>query len=65
MAGFDVARQVVPRPLIDDALRLIHRDMMERGINAAELSEWLWGMHWFPHLRFHDEITALARALPR
>jgi hypothetical protein len=62
--SYQVVRQVIPRIRIDDALRLIHRDMMERGIDAAELGDWLWGMHWFPHLRFRDEIVALSQALP-
>src|SRR3954447_26832659 len=64
MPGYEIARGAVPRPRVDDALRLLHVDMMERGIDAKELSEWLWGMHWFPHLRFRDEIAALAEALP-
>src|SRR4051794_8535701 len=64
MPGYEVERAVVPRERIDAALRLLHVDMMERGIDARELSEWLWGMHWFPHLRFRDEISALAEALP-
>ncbi len=61
---FDVARGVVPRERIDDALRLLHLDLLERGASAGELSEWLWGAHWFPHLNYRDEITALADALP-
>jgi hypothetical protein len=64
MPGYEVVRNAVPRERIDAALRLLHVDMLERGIDAGELSEWLWGMHWFPHLRFRDEISALAEALP-
>lgn len=64
MPGYEVERAAVPRGRVDAALRLLHVDMMERGIDAKELSEWLWGMHWFPHLRFRDEISALAEALP-
>lgn len=64
MPSFEVAREAVPRERVDAALRLLHRDMMERGIDAKELSEWLWGMHWFPHLRFREEISALSEALP-
>lgn len=65
MPGYEVVRGAVPRERIDAALRLLHRDMLHRGIDAKELGEWLWGMHWFPHLRFEDEISALAEALPQ
>jgi hypothetical protein len=64
MPGYEVVRAAVPRERIDAALRLLHGDMLRRGIDAKELGEWLWGMHWFPHLRFEDEISALAGALP-
>ena len=64
MSGYQIARRAVPRELIDDALRRLHLDIMQRGIAAEELSAWLWAMHWFPHLRFDDAITALAKALP-
>jgi hypothetical protein len=64
MARYEIARGAVPPERIDDALRLLHRDIMERGIAVQELSEWLWNMHWFPHLRSSEEISALAEALP-
>ena len=59
-----MVRGAVPRERVDAALRLLHGDILHRGIDAKELGEWLWGMHWFPHLRFEDEISALAEALP-
>lgn len=61
---FEVARDVVPRPLVEDALRLLHLDLLEEGASAERLGEWLWGAHWFPHLNYRDEIMALAAALP-
>ena len=61
---FEVERDVVPRALIDDVLRLLHLDLLSRGASAEELGEWLWGTHWFPHLKHRDEILALADALP-
>jgi ectoine hydroxylase-related dioxygenase (phytanoyl-CoA dioxygenase family) len=60
----EVARDVVPERLIDDALRLLHLTLLEEGASAEQLAEWLWGMHWFPHLKWREEITALSRALP-
>jgi hypothetical protein len=62
--GFEVARGVVAQELVDDALRLLHIDLLEHGHSARALSEWLWAMHWFPHLNRRDEILALAQALP-
>jgi hypothetical protein len=63
--SFEVARGVVPQERIDDALRLLHLDLLERGASAEELSGWLWGLHWFPHLREREEILALAETLPQ
>jgi len=60
----EVARGVVPQERIDDALRLLHLDLLERGASAQELSDWLWGTHWFPHLKEREEIFALAESLP-
>jgi hypothetical protein len=62
--SYEVARGVVPRERIDAALRLLHLDLLERGASAAELGEWLWGAHWFPHLKEREEIFALSESLP-
>jgi hypothetical protein len=62
--GYEVRRGVVSPGLVDDALRLLHLDLLQRGANAEELSQWLWGAHWFPHLRYEPAIVALADALP-
>jgi hypothetical protein len=64
MPGYEVVRSAVPRERVDAALRLLHGDILRRGIDAQQLGGWLWAMHWFPHLRFEDEISALAEALP-
>jgi hypothetical protein len=62
--SFTVARGVVPLDRVDDVLRLLHLDLLERGADAHELSGWLWGAHWFPHLRHDETVLALAEALP-
>jgi hypothetical protein len=62
--SYEVRRGVVPLQLIDDALRALHLDVLARGASAEELGQWLWGAHWFPHLRHSEPITALAQALP-
>lgn len=62
--SFQVRRGIVRQNLIDDVLRLLHIDWLERGHSAQTLGEWLWGMHWFPHLTHRNEILALARSLP-
>ena len=61
---WEVARGVVPQALIDDVLRMLHLDLLGKGADAKELSEWLWATHWFPHLKYRDEVMALAQALP-
>lgn len=61
---YEARRAVIPRALIDDALRLLHIDLLRRGASTAELSEWLWGMHRVPHLRQRPPIVALREALP-
>ncbi|MBV9818394.1 MAG: phytanoyl-CoA dioxygenase family protein [Solirubrobacterales bacterium] len=63
-ATFDIARAVIPPRVIDDALRILHLDLLERGATADELGRWLWGCHWFPHLNDDPRIVALADALP-
>ena len=62
--AFEVGRGVIAPDLVEDALRLLHVDMLEQGHSAETLGEWLWAMHWFPHLNRRDEIMALAHALP-
>ena len=62
--GYSVARTVVDRERVEDALRLLHLDILQRGASAETLSEWLWGAHWFPHLNWREQITALAECLP-
>lgn len=60
----EIRRGVIASALIDDALRTLHLDLLRRGAAAAELGDWLWGAHWFPHLRYEPAIIALADALP-
>lgn len=64
IGGLAIRRRIVPPALIDDALRLLHVDLLERGASPQELGEWLWSVHWFPHLRFDPRILALSSALP-
>ena len=54
----------MPEELTDSALRLLHLDLITRGASAEEIGQWLWSVHWFPHLRGDPRITALAQALP-
>lgn len=63
-ATHEVGRGVVALELVDAALRLLHLDLLENGASAATLGEWLWGAHWFPHLKYDPAIVALAHALP-
>jgi ectoine hydroxylase-related dioxygenase (phytanoyl-CoA dioxygenase family) len=63
--SYAVERGVVPRELIDDALRLLHLDVLRKGLPGEELGKWVWAMHWFPHLNYDPKIIALADALPQ
>ncbi len=62
--SFEVARGAIPEQKVDDVLRLLHLDLLERGASAEELGGWLWNTHWFPHLRERPEVYALAESLP-
>ena len=63
-ATYELARAAVARSLVEDALRVMHLDLLTRGASASELGKWLWAANWFPHLRHDASILALARALP-
>ena len=43
-----VLRGAVEPGLVDDALRALHLDLLERGASAPELGEWLWARTGFP-----------------
>jgi hypothetical protein len=62
--GYVVRRHVIDPSLIDDALRILHLDLLSRGASTEQLTDWLWGAHWFPHLNYEPPILALADALP-
>jgi hypothetical protein len=62
--GFQVIRGAVPPDAIDRVLRHVHLDVAKRGLPPDWLSEWLWNAHWFPHLRWDDEVTGLLEHLP-
>ena len=64
VSTYEVERAAVPADLVEAALRRLHIDLLERGASAEELGAWLWNTHWFPHLCYHDDILALASALP-
>jgi hypothetical protein len=63
-AGIEVVGGAVEREAVDDVLRLLHIDLLERGASAEQLGSWLWGAHWFPHLNYDARVLALAEALP-
>jgi len=61
---YEVRTAVLDPELIDNALRRLHIDLLERGASAEQLGTWLWGANWFPHLNYDAAILALAEALP-
>src|SRR4051794_38294107 len=64
MKGYEVLPGVVPEAARETALRHIHRDIVSHGLPQEWLGEWLWSAHWFPHLKWDDEITALLEHVP-
>jgi hypothetical protein len=62
--GYQVVRGAIPPEAVDAVLRHLHLDVARRGLPQEWLSEWLWNAHWFPHLRWDDEIRALLEHLP-
>lgn len=64
MKGYQVLRNVVPHEAREAALRRIHRDIVEHGLPQEWLGRWLWNAHWFPHLKWDEQIVALLEHLP-
>jgi hypothetical protein len=62
--GFAILRGAVPGDAVEAALRHLHLDLVQHGLPAETLGEWLWGTHWFPHLKWDEPIVELSRALP-
>jgi phytanoyl-CoA dioxygenase PhyH len=62
--GYEILRGVIPEEALDRVLRHIHRDIATRGLPQEWLSQWLWNAHWFPHLRWDEEVLALLEHLP-
>ena len=62
--GYQVLSALIPPEASERALRHIHLDVVRRGLPQEWLSQWLWSAHWFPHLRWDDEIVGLLEHLP-
>jgi hypothetical protein len=63
-AGWAILRNQVPTQAIDAALRRIHLDVLCNGLPSETMGLWIRSLHWFPHLKWEPEITALADHLP-
>ena len=63
-AGYEILRGAVPAGAVERALRHIHLDVVHNGLPAETLGKWLWSTHWFPHLKWDEEILALLEPLP-
>ncbi len=62
--GYSVVCGAVPQAAVDRVLRHLHRDIATNGLPQEWLSDWLWSSHWFPHLRWDEEVLALLDELP-
>lgn len=63
-ALYSVHRGAVPTAVVEGALRVLHLDLIERGVDADELGRWIHGQCWWPHLRHHPAVLALAAHIP-
>jgi hypothetical protein len=62
--GFTVLPGLVPAEAIERTLRHLHLDLVRNGAPADRLAGWLWSAHWFPHLKWDDEVVGLLEHLP-
>ena len=62
--GFAILRGVVPPEAVDRTLRHLHLDLVRNGAPAETLGGWLWSAHWFPHLKWDDEVVGLLEHVP-
>jgi hypothetical protein len=62
--GFTILPGVVPPEAIDRTLRHLHLDLVRNGAPAEMLGSWLWSAHWFPHLKWDDEVVSLLEHVP-
>jgi Phytanoyl-CoA dioxygenase (PhyH) len=62
--GYAILRRLVPRDLVEGALRHLHLDLVQRGLPAEDVGRWLWSAHWFPHLKWDPPVAGLVDALP-
>lgn len=60
--SYEIRRGVVDLKKIDDVLRLIHINWLI--CDEIEIGRWVWSRDWFPHLKYAEEIHALADSLP-
>ena len=62
--GYEVLRGVVPPEAVDRTLRHLHLDLVRNGAPADTLGGWIWAAHWFPHLKWDDEVVGLLEHVP-
>ena len=62
--GFEIVRGAVSSEAVERALRHVHLHIVRYGAAQERLSEFLWNAHWFPELKWDDEIAGLAEHLP-
>lgn len=59
-----VLRTVVPVEVVEDAMRLINRDILINGLPKEHIDCYLGGTNWFVGLRWSPEILKLEKYIP-
>jgi hypothetical protein len=62
--GYEILRGLVPPDAVERVLRHVHLDIVRNGLPQEWLSQWLWSGHWFPHLKWDEDVLALLEHVP-
>jgi hypothetical protein len=62
--GYEILPGAVSAEAVERALRHVHLDLVRNGAPAETIGTWIWSAHWFPHLKWNDEIVSLLDDLP-
>jgi hypothetical protein len=62
--GYEILRGAVPPDGVDRVLRRLHLEIVRNGLSADDVGSWIWSAHWFPHLKWDEEVVSVLEYLP-